>query len=252
MLARKNAHLRDAAIKFYDHFEGREHVYVIDGVVDRPISVTTLIKKNFPEFDTDAVIDRYYDKWQLYGNSKYCGMTKEQIKKSWEDNRVECARLGTEMHKAIEQYLNGELEVEPTTPEFGYFKRFWGEFMAEHPDYEIYRTEWTMYNGKKTVSGSADAIVSTPDGDIILDWKRSKKIDTANDFGETGLGAFSHLSNCNYNHYCIQLNCYKYILEHWYGRKVKGMYFLVFHPDNESYLIYEVPSVQELVAPLLD
>ena len=253
MWAQINSHQRDSAIKFYDHLDDKEHVYTIEGAEDHPISVTTLIKEQFPEFDEDAVIEKYYEKWQKYGNSKYAGMTKEGIKQSWEDNRIECARLGTELHRKIELYLNSELEEEPETKEWGHFKRFWGELLATKPDYCIYRTEWTIYNQKKTIAGSMDAVMMTPSGEVvILDWKRSKKIETWNDFGNYGLGPFAGLIHCNFVHYCIQLNMYKRILETCYGLTVKSMFFVVFHPDNESFLLYEVPSMQDLVAPVVD
>ena len=43
--------------------------------------------------------------------SKYYGMTKEEIKKSWNDNGDNAAKLGTDMHKMFEDYYNG-LEVQ--------------------------------------------------------------------------------------------------------------------------------------------
>lgn len=253
MWSQINSHPRDKQIKFYDRLGEEEHVYVIEGAEGRPTSVTTLIKKYFPEFNQDAVIDKYYDNWQKYNNSKYGGKTKDQIKEYWEKNRIESARLGTELHKAIENYLNRELDEEPNTKEWGHFKRFWGELLATKPGYCIYRTEWTIYNAKKTISGSIDAVVMKPNGKvIILDWKRSKKIEAWNDFGHYGFGPFAKLIHCNFVHYCIQLNMYRRILETCYDLEVEGMFFVVFHPDNETYLLYEAPDLQPIVAPIID
>jgi hypothetical protein len=253
MWAQINSHPRDEKIKFYDHLGEDEHVYVIEGAEERPTSVTTLIKKYFPEFDQDDIIAKYYEKWQKYRHPKYFGKTPDEIKIAWEENRIECARLGTELHKTIEAYLNNELEEEPDTKEWGHFKRFWNELLTTKPDYRIYRTEWTIYNEKKTISGSIDAVLMKPNGKVVLlDWKRSKKIESWNDFGHYGLGPFARLIHCNFVHYCIQLNMYRRILETCYGLEVESMFFVVFHPDNESYLLFEVPDMQALVAPVID
>ena len=40
----------------------------------------------------------------------------------------------------------------------------------------------------------------------------------------------AHLPDCNYYHYCLQLNAYRYILETEYGFKVSEMLLGVFHP----------------------
>jgi hypothetical protein len=79
----------------------------------------------------------------------------------------------------------------------------------------------------------------------MVDWKRSKEIKK---FGfKKGLGCCSHLQDCNFVHYTIQLNIYKYILEKNYGLKITDMYIVVFHPSNDSYLEYNIANEQELI-----
>lgn len=253
MWARINAHPRDKQIKFYDRLGDEEHVYVIEGTDRRPTSVTTLIKSYFPQFDQNAVVDKYYERWQTQGHHKYYGLSKQAIKDQWEQNRVECSQLGTELHRSIERYLNEELEEEPDTKEWGHFKRFWGELLATKPGYRIYRLEWPIFNHNKSIAGSIDAVLMTPSGEVILlDWKRAKKIATGNDFGQYGFGPFAGLIYCDYMLYCLQLNMYRRILETCYGLRVKSMFFVVFHPNNESFLLYEVMNMQPLVAPVVD
>lgn len=252
MLAKKNAHPRDASIKFYDFFEGKEHVYVIDGIPGHPTSVTTLIHKHFPEFDGPGIVDKYYSKWQRDPASKYHGKTKEEILQGWELEKVKASSLGTNMHRAIEFFMNEELEEEPDTPEFKYFKNFWEDFKREKPDYQVYRTEWLVWTGNGKIAGSIDCVLRTPTGEfIILDWKRAKQLEFSNGFGRKGFGPLSCFQDCNYAHYCIQLNTYKYILENFYGGKVKGMYLVVLHPNNENYILQYVPDLQFVIKQLL-
>jgi len=251
-LARLNPHPRDSQIQFYDHYEGREHVYKIQGMQKEPISVTTLIHKYFPEFDPDATVNQYYDNWQRKKDPRYYGKSKEEIKAEWKQSGVEASRLGSEMHLQIELFFNDELKEIPQTKEFQMFLTWWNYFQQAFPGWRPYRTEWLVYNRDGTLSGSIDMIMSNPTGDLmIVDWKRSKEIKAKGFKGKTGFGPLACLEDCNYAHYSVQLNTYKYILEHNYGKRVVGMFLAVFHPDQHNYLFYPVPDLQEQVGNLM-
>lgn len=232
-----NKHERDDKIIF----EEKEHIYTIEGIDEKPISVTTLIHSHFPHFDADKVIDKMMNgrNWE---NSKYFGMKKEEIKKLWDKNGAEASNLGTLMHADIERFLNDEAPLNPNTTEFGYFRNFYEDFKSDFPEYKPYRTEWVVYDEDRMVAGSIDCIMSDDDGNIIiLDWKRSKEIKESNPY-EKGFGVFSTFDNCNYNHYTFQLNIYKHILETKYNKKVKYMFIVVFYPENDDYLIYNMQN----------
>src|SRR5690625_4438946 len=98
MLSRVNSHSRDSAIEFYDELNEREHVYVIQGASEHPKSVTTLIHDYFPHFDSDKVIGKWYNRWQKNPNHKYYGMSREEIKKMWDESGKKASELGTAMH----------------------------------------------------------------------------------------------------------------------------------------------------------
>ena len=76
---------------------------------------------------------------------------------------------------------------------------------------------------------------------IIYDWKRSKNIFMDNPYAQ-GFTPVEHLSDCNFNHYTLQLNTYKRILERNYNVRIVGMYIGVFHPDQQTYLTYTIPD----------
>jgi len=59
--------------------------------------------------------------------SKYYGKTKECIKEEWEKNKNEAARLGTIMHKGIENYFNKEVVENKDSDEFKMFLKFWDD-----------------------------------------------------------------------------------------------------------------------------
>lgn len=226
MLEHKNKHERDHKISFKD--EG--HIYTYDNK-ENFTSVTTLIHNFFPKFDSDKIIDKMM-KSKNWGNSKYYGMSKEEIKHLWNENGRKASEAGTLMHASFEDFFNGQLNDEPSTLEFKQFKAYWNKFQKVNPSWFPYRTEWIVYDEVKKIAGSIDMTFSNPQGElIIVDWKRSKNIQTSNHW-QKGFGPFSHLDDCNYNHYTLQLNIYRHILENHYNKKVLAMYLVVCHPNQ--------------------
>lgn len=240
-LAVRNAHPRDANISFSEEKNG----YIISSCPRDPVRVTTLIHNHFPRFDSDRVIAgmRASSNWP---QSKYYGMTDDEIKQGWSKNGEEARTLGTMMHESIEGFLDGS-PSEITSTEMDYFHHFWRDFTESHPDYRIYRVEWMIYDEQYGIAGSIDCVLArlTADGKrevIILDWKRSKEIKISNRF-EKGLPPLENLDHCNYSHYSVQLNIYREILERNYDVSVKEMHIVVFHPSNRDYMRYPISKI---------
>ncbi len=58
-------------------------------------------------------------------------------------------------------------------------------------------------------------------------------------------GPLIHLEDCQGNHYRLQLNCYKYILEKYYGQITASMHVVCCHPDNGEYaFVDDVPVMK--------
>ena len=187
---------------------------------------------------------RQSHKWAV---RKYYGMTKAEIKKSWNDNGDNAAKLGTEMHKMFEDYYNGEAIV-GTGVEFEYFQNFVKDFTHLKP----FRSEWTVYDEALKLSGSIDMLFINEDGTLsIYDWKRCKSVEKFVSYNQFALGPVSHLPDTNFWHYSIQLNTYKLIIERNYGYKVKDMYLVCIHPElDTNYQIHEVEPMN--MTPLIE
>jgi len=233
ILAKKNAHPRDARIVF----DEPTHTYYIDGKSDGIVSCTKFLHCFFPHFDAEATVKKMMasPKWP---QNKLYGMTAEQIIKKWSDSGKEASGAGTKLHLAIEMFLNGVPEVELDaevigTVEWRYFKNFWRD-MGE--DIEPYRLEWEVYVDELRLAGQIDGLFRRKsDGAfLIYDWKRSREIKTENQFS-SGLPPVEHLPDTNYWHYSLQLNVYRWILEHYYDMKISDMYLVILHPENKNY-----------------
>lgn len=232
-----NEHLRDKRISF----DEPTHKYTIDGISDY-VSVTTLIHKFFPHFNSDLIISKMM-KSKKWHESKYYGKTKQEIKDEWEQSGKQSAQLGTDMHNQIETFFKENKKPEGSK-ELEYFNFFWEE---SKNSLKPYRAEWRIFDEDAKIAGSIDMIFTDENNNLIIyDWKRSKEIKTENSY-ESGYAPVDHLPNCNFWHYSLQLNIYKKILQEKYGFKVVGMFLLILYPGNDGPLKYEVPDLTEEV-----
>jgi len=249
VLATKNKHPRDDHIRFFEP----THTYYIDGSSTNVTSCTGFLHQFFPHFDAKATIQKMMrsPKW---AQSKYFGKTATEIETGWSDSGKEASGLGTAMHLAIEQFLNGaHKRIDPAvkdTPEWQYFMNFWE--LHGH-DLEPYRMEWEVWSAPHLLCGSIDGVFKRrSDGKIVLyDWKRSKEIKSTNDY-EKGYAPVDHLPNCNYWHYTLQLNTYRWFLETLYGLEVGDMYLVILHPNNPNYRRIRLNRLEKEVLDMLE
>jgi hypothetical protein len=246
-LAVKNRNPRDLCIEF----DEPTHRYTINGSSDGWISCTGFLHTFFPHFDADATIQKMM-KGKGWPQSKYFGMTAAEIKAQWNASGKDASEAGTAMHLGIEMFHNGA-DPEPAVKEsieWKYFQNFWKEHGS---DLEPYRTEWEVWSEEHKLAGSIDMIYKKKsDGTIVIyDWKRSKDIKTSNTW-ETGYSPVDHLPNCNYWHYTLQLNVYKWFLETFYGCVVSDLYLIILHPDNSNYRRLRLNILEEEVQAMLE
>jgi hypothetical protein len=272
LLAVRNAHPRDRFVRFDDSKDPvtgeRHHDYWVSYNLDdrffRPdatTSATSLKKPYFEEFNKGLVA------YQCSKNRKrpeYFGRKPAEIIAEWDRKNGEASELGTRMHEQIEFYLDhGELPPKPYSPAFQQFLDW-----AETADLKPFRTEMMVFTDAKTrVSGSVDLVeVVKAEGDTLVlrlrDWKRSKRIERTAFRGRRGKRICAQLPDCNYYHYQLQLNIYRYILETFYGNfpykgkiykkvRIESMWICVFHPNQQAAQIIRVANMQSIVREML-
>ena len=253
-LAVKHAHPRDARITF----DEPTHTYAIDGSREGYISCTTFIHTFFDHFDADAVIAKMR-KSRKWPESKYYGMTDEEIKAGWDKNRDEASSAGTRMHLDIEHWYNcepiGNLAPDAWEPQAGtewdYFQAFERKWRIPQ-GFEPLRTEWLVFKEDIKLAGSIDMVFKKPDGTLaIYDWKRAKEIRYENVW-QSGLPPLDHLPDTNYWHYSIQLNIYRIVLEEKYGATVSEMALVVLLPNNHSFRVIRVNRMEAEVEAMFE
>lgn len=226
-LSKKNEHERDKNITF----DEGPHIYTVNGDSDYT-SVTTFVHQPFSHFDSDKIIKMILKKkeWRTDPTYKYYQKTAEEIKAMWDLNGASASGAGTKMHYDIECYYNG-MDVKNDSIEFKYFL----DFARDYSNLEPYRTEWCVYHEELKLSGSIDMVFRDKNTNefYIYDWKRSKEISYESYGNKTShLPCLSHIQDCNFWHYSLQLNTYRAILEKKYGLKISGLFLVICHPDS--------------------
>ena len=246
-LDKKNSHTRDKRIQFFED----NHIYNVDGREDF-VSCTTFIHQFYEPFDADKVITRMMSNNERWKNSKYFGMTKDEIKTLWKNKGSEASHRGTLLHNCIEFYFNGQEAIFPYPQPIEYttyFKEFVKD-IVERNNYIPYRTEWCVFDEEHELAGSIDMIFQVnsddPDTLLIYDWKRSCKLSEKSNRYQNMCAPLEHLPDTSYWHYCMQLNIYRHILETKYNKNIIGLYLVGIHPDLDTFQQEKVPLlVQE-------
>jgi hypothetical protein len=254
-----NAHPRDVQIVFDDE----PHKYYINGATDYT-SVTTVIHSMFGEFDSIGTAkkmvakptflngEKQYKQYRnlLYNNgvARTPGELVLALLERWDHVRDEAAMLGTKLHRDCELFYN-DMSVDNDTREYKFFLQYVQD--QEDKKFQPHRTEIMVFGEEEKICGSVDMLYIDEDGNGRLrDWKRSKKISKYG-FGKKGKGKLAHLSDCNFMHYSLQLNLYRYFLEKYYGFNIVDMAIVVFHPKNKAYQEIFIEKMDDEIADLI-
>ena len=237
-------------------FEPEQHVYTYKGQT-RLLPVSSLIAYFFEKFDAQAAAQRQYERY---------GIPVDETLKKWERNGQMAREVGTFVHEQTESYFRDgtfakvcpftfedQTEMISVEKERQHFLRFVMDY-----DIHPYRQEWPVYDTDLNIAGTIDMVCKEMDGEFtIYDWKRSSKV--VNVLGQPIVEAFGgkrgfngiSLPDTPFYHYCIQQNLYRYMLEAHYGVKVKAMNLVVLCADYPSYVVVNVPKMDEVIEQII-
>lgn len=214
-------------------------------------TVTGLVKTFFHEFDSEKIALAVVQKQSTPSSTKIeCERDAKKVVREWDEAR----RLGTQMHEDIENfYKNGALK---TTREFRLFLQF--HQRVEQLGYVPLASEKKIYDSELHLAGVIDMLYIHKDNLRIrpskvwlIDWKRSKEIKTTGFEGRCGFPPLDCLQDCNMEHYTMQMNTYKYMLERNDQYRVAMMSVVVLHPEQQVYSIHHCRERQDLVYKML-
>lgn len=185
-------------------FDEPSHTYTVGDKVY--VSATTHIHSLFPKFQSKKVAERYAAK---------NGRTTEDVLAEWDAIRDESCLFGTNVHLCGENtFLNKPVPTPRNEKEELYFEYIQQAVSDLYTMFDLVETEKIIFSPEHELAGTVDIIMKNKKtGDIaILDWKTNKEIKFYDKYNSTGLKYLSHLDNCNFIHYSLQLNMYKKML----------------------------------------
>lgn len=87
---------------------------------------------------------------------------------------------------------------------------------------------------------------------VILDYKTDKRFNKTSPFGNKFLEPISHLDDCEFNKYSLQLSLYKYIIEKNSNLKIEDMYVVWMFHKNDTYKVIEIPYMEKELKLMLE
>jgi hypothetical protein len=195
-------------------FKESDHSYRnADG--DLYTSVTTLLKKLVEPFDELAVAEKCSTKkpTEKYPN-KWYGVPVPTILDAWKNERERAAELGTWYHSYREHLLYTLPNViTPNIDESTGIKKALGQRLLDNTIYP----EFLCYLPSKKVAGQIDYLKVKDSVVYINDYKTSKVIKRKGFTNWEGItkmmyAPVSHLDDCEYSKYALQLSLYMYIV----------------------------------------
>ena len=215
------------------------HKYVLKGHPELEFSsVTTEVEKYFEPFDEVAIATNLCST-----HHNYIGMDPGDLISKWHAARDH----GSKVHDEIELFLKEG--VEPSEPKARTALQ-WLKKYCMKSDIEII-PEVIVYSTELRIAGTLDILAYDKKEDVyeIIDWKTSKKIEIVSYGGKMGIHHITaDLMDCNHNHYAMQLSFYRYLLEEFYGIKVRNQ--MIAHLQNEVCTSYITPYYNEHISAI--
>lgn len=231
------------------------HTYFLDG---KPAtSTTTLIHKFQKEFETERFALK---------KAEERGVSKEVILEEWRFKNKHAVYEGKTLHDYIEKYLSNKVfpypdkcpdnvipfsEIEET---YKIMESHFHKFYQDVKETLVpIRSEIVIGDKDYMVTGMIDQLFwSKKTKQLhIFDWKTNTNLKLNNRWQKL-LNPLSHLEDCEYNIYSLQLSTYKHIVEKNTNLKLGKCYLVWFNEHNESYRLHECLNLEKEVLMMMD
>jgi hypothetical protein len=180
------------------------------------ISVTSFISLFKPKFDpTSQALKSSKNK-----KSKWFGLSMEEIQEAWENEGKRAVDLGTWYHDQREKDLTDHMTIDRLGVSIPIIKPLYEGDIKQAPNQKLTEgiyPEHFVYLKSAGICGQSDRVEVVKDTVDIYDYKTNKEIKLQGFKNYQGVvskmySCCSHLDDCNFNHYALQLSVYMYII----------------------------------------
>jgi hypothetical protein len=232
------------------YLEPVEHVYIHKFTKEKFKSVTTVLSMLEPKFNAEEIALAIQNQDPTKKKEQYQNMSQEEILAEWKRINDEANEYGTEIHEIMERYL---LADKIYIPKNDYERELILKFQEIDPmtTGTIY-PETILFSEKHKLAGTADIVEMCDDHFNIWDWKTNKKFNYISKYGHWLNKPVSHLSDCQYSVYSLQLSIYAYLLQLETKKKVGRMGVFYLNPETDKFELIPVIYLGREAKDVLD
>lgn len=183
------------------------------------------------------------------------GVSQEEILAVWDKKRDDSIDHGNRIHNSLESYMKTTQVLEGCDDLLPLCKSIAGEYSKYYRTYqeEILFSEEHLLAGKTDNrfqhTSSKNSVISFGDFKTNL----SNGIQYENKYGQYMTGPLSHLQDCNFNKYALQISVYAYLHQLATGAKIGNLHILFIPPENFlSWRKIYVPYMKSEVMDMLE
>ena len=231
------------------YLEPVEHKYYHKVTGESFKSVTTVLGMLEPEFNSEQIALAISMQDPSKKKEQYQNMSQEEILAEWKRINDEANEYGTEIHEIMERYL---LADKIYIPKNDYEREIILKFQkVDDMSGDIY-PETILFSEKYKIAGTCD-ILEIKDGYFnILDFKTNKEIDYISKYGNWLNKPVTHLSDCNFNIYALQLSLYAYMFQMQTKMKVGKLQIFYLNPTTSEFITIPIPYLGRDAKAVLD
>lgn len=208
-------------------FNESDHTYLLNG--KKCTSVTQAISSFKKPFDTEIIASRYANKH---------GLETQDVIDEWDNIRIESTSRGSELHKYAEMRFLSKAYIpdEKASPLCNMFDKFYSDVKDRLIPVKI---EFVIGDEEFLVGGMLDKLFynTTAKALQIWDYKTNKEILRHSKYKNKMVGGLSHLQECEFNTYSLQLSIYKLIIERNTNLKLGNSYIVWINEVNDKYKV---------------
>lgn len=172
------------------------------------------------------------------------GITTEQLRAEWDKIAKDARDFGTGVHSDLEYYIKNKTIrksiYEVYVREFKKFK-FDGQILSEQ----------IVYSEKYKIAGTLDFLEIIDDNRIrVLDFKSNKKLDMYSVYKKRLLPPLTHLHDCSFNLYQLQVSAYAFLLDEQ-GVWVNDLSILHINKKTQKIDVYPVEYKRKEIMTML-
>lgn len=198
-------------------------------------SATTLINRFKKKFDVDFFSKKIAIKE---------GISQQEVKDRWTQMNTASKVRGTNIHDALDVY-NKTGDIDPE----------YKDIIQSLMDINLYdrtqcKCEELVYNHAHRIAGTADVIEDTGATFNVYDFKTNKKFNLSSGYKTCLLEPLSHLSECEYSIYSLQLSLYAYMYHTMTGKLVGKLGMVYLDADNK-FTVYYTPYLYSDILKIL-